>query len=61
MSRCSKKCNELKQKIDSISGLNDDVVYDYLCEIDRLLDLIDLYADDDYWNGTCFKDANLEV
>lgn len=55
MSRCSKKCNELKEKIDSISGLDDETVYDYLCEIDRIIDLVELYADEDYWNGTCFK------
>lgn len=30
MSKCSKKCNEIKQKIDNISGLDDDFVYDWL-------------------------------
>lgn len=55
MSRCSKKCNELKQRIDSISGLDDEVVYGYLCEIDKQIDLIQIYADEDELNGTCFK------
>ena len=55
MSKCSKKCNELKQRIDSISGLDDNIIYDYLCEIDKQIDLIQLYADENMWNGTCFK------
>ena len=55
MSRCSKKCNELKQKIDEISGLNDDFVFEKLYEIEKLIDLIDSYADEDELNGTCFS------
>lgn len=30
MSKCSKKVNEIKSKLDSISGLDDDFVYKYL-------------------------------
>lgn len=30
MSRCSKKCNEIKEKIDSIGGLDDDFVFEKL-------------------------------
>ena len=59
MSRCSKKCNEIKAKIDSISGLDDDTVYLWLCRLEHLTDEIikeiDKYADEDELNGTCFK------
>lgn len=59
MSRCSKKCNEIKQKIDSISGLDDDIVYDWLKRLDNVIDaivsIIDDYADRNELNGTCFK------
>lgn len=55
MSKCSKKCNEIKQKIDSISGLDDDFVFEMLCKIENQIDLIDKYADEDILNGTCFK------
>ena len=37
MSRCSKKINEIKEKLDSISGLNDDYVYRYLESIDSIV------------------------
>lgn len=37
MSRCSKKINEIKEKLDSISGLNDDYVYRYLESIDNIV------------------------
>lgn len=55
MSRCSKKCNEIKQKINSISGLDDDFIFEMLCKIENQIDLIDKYADKDILNGTCFK------
>ena len=55
MSKCSKKCNEIKEKIDSISGLDDDFVFEILCKIENQLDLINIYADEDKLNGTCFK------
>lgn len=55
MSKCSKKCNELKNKIDSISGLDDGFIYGILCAIGRQLDFIDEYVDKDELNGTCFK------
>ena len=55
MSRCSKKCNELKSKLDSISGLDDDFVYEKLCDIEYHLCLIEKYADLDELNGTCFR------
>lgn len=60
MSKCSKKCNEIKQKIDSISGLDDDIVYDYLKHIDSVvsayIELINAYADRNKLNGICFKE-----
>lgn len=59
MSRCSKKCNEIKAKIDSISGLDDDVVYEYLCMLENITNgiviIIKDYADKDELNGTVFK------
>ena len=55
MSRCSKKCNEIKQKIDSISGLDDDFIFEILCKIENQIDLINKYADLDELNGTCFR------
>lgn len=59
MSKCSKKCNEIKQKIDSVSGLNDDFVYARLEELEDIVKLfikdINDYADKEKTNGTCFK------
>lgn len=59
MSKCSKKCNEIKERIDSISGLDDDFVYGKLEEIHTLVNFlvgqIEKYADEDNLNGTCFK------
>lgn len=37
MSKCSKKCNEICEKIQSISGLDDDFVYDKLDAIDNII------------------------
>lgn len=60
MSKCSKKCNEIKEKIDSISGLDDDIIYDWLKLLDSVTDayitIINDYADRHELNGTCFKD-----
>ena len=59
MSRCSKKCNEIKAKIDSISGLDDGVVYNWLQGLDTvtvaIVEIIEDYADRQKLNGTCFK------
>lgn len=55
MSKCSKKCNELKKKIEGISGLDDDFVYETLCKVENLLDLLDEYADLELLNGTVFN------
>lgn len=60
MSKCSKKCNEIKQRIDSISGLDDNIVYDWLKRLekvtDAIVDIIDNHADKNKLNGTCFKE-----
>lgn len=41
MSKCSKKCNEIKQKIDNISGLDDETVYDWLKRLDNVTEAIE--------------------
>ena len=62
MSKCSKKCNEIKEKIDKISGLDDDIVYDWLKRLENvteaITDIIDDYSDRNELNGTCFKEHN---
>ncbi len=59
MSRCSKKCNEIKAKIDSISGLDDNFIYYWLEHLDEYVYLVTLmikdYADQNKLNGTIFK------
>ncbi len=62
MSKCSKKCNEIKQKIDSISGLDDDYVFHRLTQLEKItnkiVNEIDSYANLDELNGTCFNKEN---
>ncbi len=59
MSKCSKKCNEIKQKIDSISGLDDNYIYNVLVVVDFMVDVglkqIDEYLKENELNGTCFN------
>lgn len=59
MSRCSKMCNEIKQRIDNISGLDDDFVYDCLKRLEiitkEITTIIEDYADRSVLNGTCFN------
>ena len=57
MSVCSRRCNEIKKKLDEISGLNDSLVYMMLDNIDRQLDVIKVYGDINEFNGSCFSDA----
>ena len=40
MSKCSKKVNAIKMKLDSISGLDDDFVYKYLEIIENFVNPI---------------------
>lgn len=60
MSKCSKKCNEIKAKIDSISGLDDDWIYGNLLALESHVNVIvksiEKYADEDILNGICFKE-----
>lgn len=64
MSKCSKKCNEIKKKIDSISGLDDNKIYSWLENLEAVVDVfveqINNYADEENKNGTCFKDEEEE-
>lgn len=59
MSKCSKKCNEIKQKIDSISGLDDETVYNWLKRLENvteaIINIIEDYSDRNELNGTCFN------
>ena len=59
MSKCSKKCNEIKQKIDNISGLDDEYVYNWLTSLDSITEAItstiEEYANSDELHGTCFN------
>lgn len=61
MSKCSKKCNEIIEKIASISGLDDDWVYGNLLglenQVTAVVDSINKYADANELNGTIFKDC----
>ena len=64
MSKCSKKCNQIKQMIDSISGLDYDYVYDWIKRLENVTDaivgIINDYEIRNELNGTCFKEANNE-
>lgn len=55
MSRTSKKCNELCNKIQSISGLDDNYVYGKLLQLEyavnNIIDDIEKYADENPLNG----------
>lgn len=55
MSRCSKKCNEICEKIQSISGLDDSYVYGKLAQleycVDNIVNAINIYAAEDELNG----------
>lgn len=55
MSRTSKKCNELCNKIQSISGLDDNYVYGKLLQLEyavnNIINDINSYADENPLNG----------
>lgn len=59
MSKCSKKCNEIKEKIDSISGLDGDYIQERLEIIEDLVNKtvkeIDKHCDENETNGTIFE------
>ena len=60
MSKTSKLCNDIKSKIDSISGLDDDVIYNQLLSfnnfIDSRIEFINSYILENELFGTIFKD-----
>lgn len=55
MSRTSKKCNELCNRIQSISGLDDNYIYGKLLQLEyavnNIIDDIDKYAEENPLNG----------
>lgn len=63
MSKCSKKCNEIKKKIDNISGLDDTKIYEWLGNLEAVVDVfverIIQYVDEDKTNGTCFNKEDI--
>lgn len=60
MSRVSKRINNIKNKLDSISGLDGDFVFDKLDILDKYIDImlviINDYLIDNELNGTIFED-----
>lgn len=63
MSKVSKRINIIKNKLDSISGLDGDFVFDRLDILDKYIDImlviIDDYLIDNELNGTIFKDNTI--
>lgn len=59
MSKVTVKINRMKNKLDSVSGLDGDYVNEQLDYIERVLniyiDKIDKYADEYEINGTIFE------
>jgi len=55
MSRTSKKCNELCNRIQSISGLDDNYIYGKLLQLEyavnNIIDDIEKYAEENPLNG----------
>ena len=62
MSKVSSKINQIKRKLDLISGLDDDVILNYVNKIYLMVDMtvkeIDLYLKEDGLNGTVFSKNN---
>ena len=62
MSKVSSKINKIKRKLDLISGLDDDVILNYVNKIYLMVDMtvkeIDLYLKEDGSNGTVFSKNN---
>lgn len=60
MSRVSKRINNIKNKLDSTSGLEVDFVFDKLDILDKYIDImlvvINDYLTDNKFNGTIFED-----
>lgn len=65
MSKCSKTCNEIKRLIDSVSGLDDDYIYNKLLKLKSItketVNDINKYVAEDELNGTIFKGRVLKI
>ena len=59
MSKVSAKINKIKSRLDSISGLDGDFVFEHILEIEKVVDKnvneIDEYCSEDELNGTIFE------
>lgn len=59
MSKVSAKINNIKDKLDSISGLDGDFTFERILEIEKVVNEkfneIDKYCDEDETNGTIFE------
>lgn len=64
MSKVSKKVNEIKEKLDSISGLEDDYVYTWLESIERIVnpivDICSTWSEQTDEAGTVFYKKRVE-
>ena len=65
MSKCSELCNQIKDKIDSVSGLDDDYTYEWLLSLlsatNYTVNNIINYVNKDNLNETCFKECEPDV
>lgn len=59
MSKVSTKINKIKNKLDTISGLDGDFVFERISEIEKVVDKnvneIDEYCNENELNGTIFE------
>ena len=64
ISKVSKRINVIKNKLDNISGLDGDFVFNRLLVLDKFIDVllndINNYLFEDVLNGTIFKDNTIE-
>lgn len=64
MSKVSKKINEIKDKLDSISGLDDDYVYSWIESIDKIVtpivDICSTWSEEEDEKGTIFYKKRVE-
>lgn len=64
MSRTTKSINNIKRKLDSISGLDGDYIQERLKKIENLVNKtvkeIDKHCDEDEINGTIFEKKGAE-
>ena len=64
MSKVSKKINEIKEKLDSISGLDDDYVYNWIESIDKIVtpivDICSTWSEEEDEKGTIFYKKRIE-